>query len=164
MTRKLALVVSAVSAIVLTFLAAGPASAQEIVHFSTPSNNIDCMIYAFDSTTVADCLVKSAAWKKLPARPKDCDLDWSDTEITVSSETKGAKRINSVSTGSCRGDIGPLCGPIGTNDGCTVLPYGKSATLGPITCTSKTTGVLCVTTAGPRRGFTVNRAGYTLLR
>jgi hypothetical protein len=141
-----------------------PAAAQEIVHFSTPSNNIDCMIYTFDSTTVADCLVKSAAWKKLPVRPKDCDLDWSATEIGVNSETKGSKRTNSVFTGACRGDIGPLCGPVGTNDGCTVLPYGKSATLGPITCTSKTSGVTCVTTVGTRRGFTVNRAGYTLLR
>lgn len=148
----------------MALVGAQSASAQEIVHFTTPSNNIDCMIYAYDSTTVADCLVKSAAWKKAPTRPKDCDLDWSATEIAVSSETKGSKRFNRVSTGSCRGDIGPLCGPIGTNDGCATLAYGKSASLGAITCTSKTGGVTCVTTLGPRRGFTVNRAGYTQLR
>jgi hypothetical protein len=149
---------------VLGLMGAQPALADDMAHFTTPSNNIDCMIYTFDSTTVADCLVKSAAWKKRPAKPKDCDLDWADTEISVSSEVKGSKRVNAVFPGSCRGDIGPLCGPIGTNDGCISLPYGKSATVGPITCTSKTSGVTCVTTLGPKRGFTVNRAGYTILK
>ncbi len=150
--------------LIAALVGVGPASAQEIVHFTTPSRNIDCMIFQFDSSTVADCLVKSAAWKKVPARPADCDLDWSNTEISLTSETKGSKRVATVSVGSCRGDIGPLCGNIGTNDGCTTLGYGKSASLGRVVCTSKATGVTCVTTAGPKRGFTVNRAGYTMLR
>jgi eukaryotic-like serine/threonine-protein kinase len=148
------------STLILALLVPRPASAQEIVHFTTPSRNIDCMLFAFDSSTVADCLVKSATWKKLPKRPADCDLDWSDTEISLESTVTASSRRNSVTAGSCRGDIGPLCGP----EECTVLAYGKTARLGPITCTSKATGVTCVTTAGPRRGFNVNRAGYTVLR
>ena len=158
-TRILVLLVTAAT---MVLVGARPVAAQEIVHFTAPSKNIDCMIYTFDSSTSVGCLVESASWKKRPARPSDCELDWSPTEISLSSETTGSKRVNSVSLGSCRGDIGPLCAS--GNDGCTTLGYGKTATLGPITCTSKTSGIMCVTNAGPKRGFTVNRAGYTLLR
>ena len=161
MKRNLALILTTV---VVVLLPTVPAHAQEIVHFTTPSRNIDCMIFQFDSSTVADCLVKSAAWKKVPARPADCDLDWSNTEIILTSVTTGTKRVATVSAGSCRGDIGPLCGTIGSNDGCSTLAYGKSASLGPVTCTSKATGVTCIATSNPRRGFTVNRSGYTVLR
>ncbi len=139
----------------------GPVQAQDLdsISFTTPSKNIDCLLFDLDGSTSGNCVVKSAAWKKLPAIPSDCDLDWAATEVSVFSEKSGATLTNSVALGSCRGDVGPLCGPT-----CPVLAYGKSFTLRSIKCTSTTKGVTCVTTSGPKRGFTVNRAGYTLIR
>ena len=137
-----------------------PALAQDLtsINFTTPSKNIDCLMFDFNETAAASCVVKSASWKKLPAKPADCDLDWSATEIGITSEKSGSTFKNSLNAGTCRGDIGPLCGPT-----CLVLGYGKSRTFRNITCTSAKAGVTCRTTSGPKKGFTVSRAGYTVL-
>jgi hypothetical protein len=134
-----------------------PANAQltEIIRFTSPTGNIDCEMYGIDGSPSAGCLVENATWKVSPKKPADCDLDWSPTEVYLSVEGKPA-----VSVGSCRGDIGPLCSPAGNPDSCVVLPYGKSKSLGIITCTSAKTGITCVTTKGAKRGFTVNKSGY----
>jgi hypothetical protein len=138
-------------------------AAQTNDHFTTPSGNIDCYLGVIDNESFASCLVESARWPVLPKQPADCDLDWSPTDIGVSSKRTGATFRNSASVGGCRGDIGPLCAPSG-NDGCRVLAYGRSTRVGNITCTSAASGVTCRTVSGPRRGFTVSRTGYTLLR
>jgi hypothetical protein len=77
----------------------------------------------------------------------------------LESTTSGKSYINKSGAGVCRGDISnAICVAK-----CQVLPYGKSETTGNIMCTSKTTGVTCVTINGKRTGFTVNKAGYTLI-
>ncbi len=128
--------------------------------FTTPSKNIDCLLYELDNEVVADCLVEQATWKNPPKRPSDCELDWVASEAYLSSKMVGTKVTNSAGVGGCRGDIGPLC----VADGCTVLAYGKTAKLGRITCTSAAAGVSCVTTSGPKKGFTVSRGAYRLIK
>ncbi len=163
MTRRIHLFV----ALVLYGLVAGIVSSQSVAaqstdstRFQTPSGNINCAMYADADSHYASCLVKSATWKNPPKRPADCDLDWEPAEASVGSRKKGTVVTNSVSVGACRGDIGPLCEP----GGCSTLAYGKSVKVGRITCSSQKSGVTCVSNQGKRRGFTVARAGYTLIR
>jgi hypothetical protein len=152
------------SLITLTLLLVGlqPATRAlaDDINFTTPSKNIDCLLYEYENEFVADCLVEQATWKNPPKRPSDCDLDWVESEAYVSSKLVGSKVVNSVGVGGCRGDIGPLC----VNNGCTLLAYGKTVKRGRITCSSATTGVTCTTTSGPKRGFTVSRGSYKLIK
>ncbi len=62
------------------------------------------------------------------------------------------------------GDVGPLCGPSGSGLTCTTLAYGRSVDLGPIRCSSATTGVTCRYRSAPRAGFRVAREGYAVFR
>jgi hypothetical protein len=137
---------------------AAPAQAK-IVHFTSPSGNIDCLGFT-DGTVFVQCLVQKADWPRRPSRPASCDLDFSPTEIQLSNRK--------VTVGACRGDIGPLCLPSG-GDRCTVLGYGRAVDIGGIRCTSATTGVTCrykraKRPGGPRAGFRVSRQNYTILR
>jgi hypothetical protein len=154
----LAVVMAAGSVLV----SAGPAGAQDL-NFTTPSKNIDCLMYEFENQVqkveevFVSCLVKNGTWKTKPVKPADCDLDWADSEIGLSIVGGGAKAKVEVNVGACRGDIGPLCGP-----GCTVLPYGKTAKVGVTSCTSAASGVTCRACIGKRKGFTVNKSGYKI--
>src|SRR4051812_43542356 len=127
-----------------------------LVHFQSPSGNINCYAGpAFQgSPAFAECLVRKQAWPRLAPKPKNCDLDWDPATLAV-----GHRR---VSVGSCRGDIGPLC--VYTSDKCTTLGYGHSVTAGPIRCTSTMAGVTCRYTTAPRVGFLIAREHYVLYR
>jgi hypothetical protein len=140
---------------------ASPAAAQstDSARFQTPSGNINCAMYEDPEGDFASCLVKNSTWKNPKRRPADCDLDWEPAEISVTSEKRGSTITNRIFVGACRGDIGPLCEP----DKCLTLTYGKSIKVGRITCTSQKSGVTCVTNRGRKRGFTIARAGYTLI-
>jgi hypothetical protein len=134
----------------------GLALASSLVHFQTPSGNINCIggpafrgIPAFVS-----CLVRKNTWPHLRGKPANCDLDWDPTTLEL-----GRRR---VSVGSCRGDIGPLC--THTSDKCSTLAYGRSVDMGPIRCTSATIGVTCRYRTAPRVGFRIAREGYVLYR
>ena len=98
--------------------------------------------------------MRKQSWPRLAKKPASCDLDFDPFDIGLS----GTR----VYVGSCRGDIGPLCGP-GT-DRCTVLGYGHSVTQGGIRCTSAMSGVTCRRTTGRRVGFTIFRQGYRVYR
>jgi hypothetical protein len=146
-----------IAAIVSLALALHAAPGQsELVHFKSPSGNINCIGAAGGSLGPAfvDCLVRTNNWPNKRARPASCDLDWIPTEIGLS------KRRTSV--GGCRGDIGPLC--IDPSNPCRRLPYGRSVDLGPIRCVSATSGVTCRYRAIPRVGFRIAREGYVLYR
>ena len=134
----------------------GLAIASSLVHFQTPSGNINCIGGgAFQgSPAFVECLVRKATWLNKPRRPASCDLDWDPQTISLS----GRK----VSLGSCRGDIGPLC--VNTSDKCSTLGYGRSVDIGPIRCTSATTGVTCRYRTAPRAGFWIAREHYALYR
>ncbi len=98
LTRTLALL----AALVALAVAASSAQAARFVHFKSPSGNIDCTVGAGGGgPDGASCMVRTASWPRVPAKPRSCMLDWAPTEIDLS----GTRTY----LGSCRGDIGPLC-------------------------------------------------------
>jgi hypothetical protein len=134
-----------------------PAAARStLVHFQSPSGNINCIGAPAGSFGPAfvDCLVRKNTWAHKRPKPASCDLDWDPTTVGLSKRK--------VFVGSCRGDIGPLCAY--TSDRCTTLEYGRSVDLGPIRCSSATTGVTCRYRTAPRVGFRIAREGYVLYR
>ncbi len=166
--RLLVLLVSAIGIIGLSAATAQPLHAAPTQaepggsHFTTPSGNIDCEMFRFpdDKSAQVACLIENATWQNIPKEPADCGLDFDPYELNLQSTPKGKKIVNEVIVGGCRGDIGPTCA---TGD-CHTLAYGKSETIGNITCTSRKTGVTCLTKNGNRRGFTIARAKYTVIK
>jgi uncharacterized protein DUF6636 len=139
----------ALLALALAACAAPTTSAQSLVHFRSPSGNINCVMFGGG----AECVVKRQSWPRLPARPAACDLDWVPASLSVS----GSR----VFVGACRGDVGPLC--VGEAR-CRTLPYGHALTLGKARCVSARNGVTCRRLDGRRVGFRIAREGYTLYR
>jgi hypothetical protein len=130
--------------------------AGSLVHFQSPSGNINCIGGpAFQgSPAFVECLVRKTTWLNKPRKPASCDLDWDPQTVSLSRRK--------ATVGSCRGDIGPLCAY--TSDRCTTLAYGHSVTIGPISCASQTTGVTCRYRTAPRAGFSISREHYGLFR
>ena len=139
----------ALLALLLAGIAAPSVPAQSIVHFRSPSGNIDCVMFGAG----AECVVKKHSWLHLRPRPASCDLDWVPNNLGVS----GTR----VFGGACRGDVGPLCD---AGSGCRTLGYGRSVTLGKVRCASARNGVTCRRVDGRRVGFRIAREGYTLFR
>jgi hypothetical protein len=146
------------AALVALALAAHPAAKPPpLVHFQSPSTNINCIgqaAYAGQPAFV-ECLVRKNTWTRsqLRPRPASCDLDWDPTTLSLGR--------GKVYVGSCRGDIGPLCAY--SNDRCFTLAYGRFVDMGPIRCTSLRAGVRCEYRA-TRVGFRIAREGYVLYR
>jgi hypothetical protein len=146
-----------IAVVVALALAAQPAAKPpKLVHFRSPSGNINCIGQAASAGSPAfvQCLAKKATWPRLRPKPASCDLDWDPRTLSVADRR--------VSVGSCRGDIGPLC--IDPADPCFTLGYGRSVDIGPVRCTSATTGVSCRYRSGRRVGFLIARERYVLYR
>ena len=148
--------IAAVLALALALAAHATTAPPKLVHFQSPSRNINCLGQAaYDGQPASvGCLVRASTWTNRPAKPKSCDVDWDPTEVSV------VKRH--VYVGGCRGDIGPLC--IDPSDPCFTLAYGRSVNIGPIRCTSVTTGVTCRYRTAPYVGFRIAREGYVVYR
>ena len=132
------------------------ANPPKLVHFKSPSGNINCLgqaAYA-GSPAFVSCLVKTSTWPTKRPKPGDCDLDWDPQTISLGNRK--------VSVGSCRGDIGPLC--IDPADPCFTLAYGRSVDIGPFRCRSSASGVTCRYRTAPRVGFLIARERYVLYR
>ena len=139
-----------IAAFVLAAVGAVPAgAATRLVHFKSPSGNINCI--GGTAPVFVDCMVKSASWPSTRARPAGCDVDWFPEQLNLATRR--------VFVGSCRGDVGPLC----FND-CTTLRYGKSVNIGPIRCRSAANGVTCRYVRGKLAGFRIAREGYVIWR
>jgi hypothetical protein len=110
--------------------------AAETIYFQVPSGNIHCGV----RQSYLDCEIgKSTA--KLPAKPKDCNLDWG-SRFGMSSTGKAQR--------SCHGDT------IGRDPKNPVLEYGKTWRGEGFTCTSKPTGLTCKNKDG--RGWTLSKS------
>jgi hypothetical protein len=131
--------------------AAAPARTQ--LHFKSPSGNINCFVFSTQGG-VADCVVRSATWPRIPRKPASCTLDWAPTEVQLVG--------SHVTLGACRGDVGPRCYTGG--DRCTVLAYGHSVTIGSVRCASSTSGITCRRTGGSRPGFLLARERVLVYR
>jgi hypothetical protein len=133
---------------------------SSLVHFQSPSGNINCIGAAAGSGQPAfvECLVRKHSWAAgiTPRKPANCDLDFDPYTVSL-----GRRKVG---VGSCRGDIGPLCVQKFAADRCTTLGYGRSVTMGAIRCTSQTSGVTCRYTTAPRVGFLIARERYTVFR
>jgi len=147
-----------VTAVVVALALAAQFAAKppKLVHFKSPSGNINCIGQAAFAGTpaFAQCLVKKATWPRKRPKPASCDLDWDPQTLAVANRR--------VSIGSCRGDIGPLC--IDPADPCFTLAYGRSVDIGPIRCTSSRSGVTCRYRSAPHVGFQIARERYVLYR
>jgi hypothetical protein len=120
-------------------VAAEPTPAPSMVGFQTPTKNINCTwLKSVDEPPSMQCMVNQFDGKR-PARPADCELDWS-SEATL---TPGQP----ATLWSCRGDTSWWAEA-------PVLKYGSEWKEGPFSCTVSQDGVRC--TDG-KHGFWVSR-------
>lgn len=143
--------------VVVPFIVAA-ALALTQAHFKSPSGNINCYLSDGRGTPAyVDCLVVKNSWRKLPPKPRSCDVDFYPAEIALGADGR-------VSVGNCRGDVGPTCLPR-SGFGCKTLAYGRSITTRHFVCRSATSGITClVRDRGGRLGFRIAREGYALYR
>lgn len=106
--------------------------------FQTPSGNIHCMIYAFDSNWEIRCDILQTT-NPPPVRPANCDLDWGNAFYMT--PTSRATRI-------CHGDT--VANPYHPK-----LAYGQTLSYQGFSCVSRTTGLRCTNKNG--RGFELSR-------
>src|SRR3954468_2549528 len=119
---------TAASLAALVLITAGPAAAEKIASFNSPSGNIGCIV---GTSYGARCDIRSKDWSRGP-RPANCPkiVDWGQGLI-VGKTGKGHI--------VCAGDTA-------LSNGGPTLPYGKSKTVGRFKCTSKTSGMTCQNT------------------
>jgi hypothetical protein len=121
----------------LLFLAT-PAFADDSISFRSPSGNISCLLMTGDYAGArCDMRQLMPSYRK---RPADCDLEWGDS-FEVGPRGRGGL--------VCHGDT------VFSPDA-FALDYGKSVSLGGITCDSEESGITC--TNGRGHGFSISRA------
>ena len=119
--------------------AGGQAAAGE-AYFKTPSGNISCAYFDYDSPPEVRCDIRSFT-PTLGKRPADCDLDWGDAFAVTSKAGRGIV--------VCHGDTV-------NSDQAVTLHYSKSWNGEGITCASETSGITCKNRKG--HGFFVSKA------
>jgi hypothetical protein len=122
---------------------AGPAAAQDVVFFQSPTGNIHCAIITGDDAGVRCDMRSLTPTYRTP--PPDCDLDWGSSFEIGAQDRKGAL--------ACVGDT------VQTPDS-LVLGYGKAISLGGFVCSSEKTGMTCTNAQG--HGFTLSKAKQRL--
>ena len=132
--------ISALLAVAATS-AAVPSAADALVQFETPSGNIGCIMGAGYG---ARCDIQNRDWSRGP-RPEGCrmDVDWGQGLIVGK---RGKGHI------VCAGDTA-------LNNGGGTLAYGKSASAGRFTCTSRESGVTCRNRRNDH-GFFISKQRY----
>lgn len=115
----------------------GPA--LHLAFFRSPSSNIGCEM----AKGIARCDIADRTWKA-PPRPKSCPLDYGQGLIVTG---------NARGTFTCAGDTA-------LNAQNPPLPYGRSSSVGGMTCASATAGITCRSASG--HGFTIARSSYRL--
>jgi Family of unknown function (DUF6636) len=143
--------------VIAALIAVALAAPSPLVHFQSPSGNINCLgsKAAYGQPAFVECLVRKNTWPaaQLKPKPASCDLDWDPATLWLGR--------GKVFVGSCRGDIGPLC--LYSNDRCSTLAYGRHVDMGPIRCTSLRAGIWFEYRA-THVGFRIARESYVLYR
>lgn len=129
--------------LVLPILLASPAMADDYVAFRSPTGNIHCALYTWNSGAEARCDLRELT-PSYTKRPAGCDLDWGQS-FAVGAGGKGFL--------ACVGDT--VMSPSNP-----VLSYGEAVSLGGISCVSAKTGVTCTNADG--HGFSVAKARQEL--
>ena len=137
--------------LLLATVAAIPAAATtRIVHFKSPSGNLNCIAGTAPNAFV-ECLARKATWAHVRAKPANCNLDWAPYNLALNTRR--------VTIGACRGDVGPRC-----FNNCSTLAYGKSVNVGSIRCRSAVNGITCRYVSGKLAGFRIAQQGYVVWR
>ncbi len=117
-------------------------AATNLIGFQSPSKNIHCAGFMDTSGTTLRCdILQNNA--KIPARPKDCDLDFGN----AFNMTLKGKSIR-----LCHGDT--------VADAYPVLQYGTTWKWAGFVCTSSTLGVRCTNLSG--HGWQINKSAQAL--
>jgi hypothetical protein len=124
-------------------LLAGPAVADELIFFQSPTGNISCLIALGEYAEVRCDIQDYTPTHTEP--PPNCDLDWGGVFTVGEDDTIGQL--------GCVGDT--IGGPGGAK-----LDYGETITLWKFSCTSQKTGMTCTNSKG--HGFTISKAKQTL--
>ncbi len=120
---------------------------SEPIGFTTPSNNIYCMVeppYEDHPFNDLRCDLQQMT-SKPPLLPKDCPLEWGDA-FSIGQGSDIGIRI-------CHGDTTK-------NDEFPVLPYGAEWNHSGFVCQSAASGLTCKNAAG--HGFTLSIAGQSV--
>src|ERR1700761_2683976 len=133
-------IVSAVCLMLGGLVAAGPAKAQSLDSFKTPTGNIICIM----TNTDVECGIKSGL-NPAPARQACTDGDPVFNRVDLSA-TGGAEPLR------CAGDPGAFA----EEPTARVLTYGNTMVKGETGCTSYEFGVVCANSKG--HGFFLSRA------
>ncbi len=117
-------------------------AASDLIGFQSPSKNIHCAGFTDASGTILRCdILQNNA--KIPARPKDCDLDFGNAFNMT---------LKGKSVRLCHGDT--------VADAYPVLQYGTTWKWAGFVCTSSTLGVRCVNLSG--HGWKISKSAQTL--
>jgi hypothetical protein len=117
-------------------------AATDLLGFQSPSKNIHCAGFSDSSGTSLRCdILKNNA--KIPARPKDCGLDYG----SAFSMTLKGKSLR-----LCHGDT--------VADAYPILQYGTTWKWAGFICTSSTAGVRCTNLSA--HGWQINKSTQTL--
>ena len=128
-----------VASTLVTAFVAAPVEAGPSAWFSSPSKNIGCYM----TLSSVRCDVISHSYRPAP-KPASCHFAWGPS-LQVRTTGKGGFRcVSDTVAGSAR-----------------ILNYGASLTVGPFTCTSRTTGMTCTDTKDGH-GFRISRTSYSL--
>ena len=140
-TQTIILTILALVVILTIAALAGPARADTLASFHTPSENIHCLAATGEDGASIDCeILEKASTRPLNPRPPDCDLEWGN-RFELGETGKG--------TLACTGDT--VRDPSGIT-----LGYDTSFTANSITCTSTQRGLTCLNSEG--HGFFLSRA------
>jgi hypothetical protein len=145
--KKWLLVFSSLLLLGLAHIQSGVVLAQgfeELGSFRTTSNNIHCLAYRDSRNSSAELQCELIAVSAtIPAKPKDCDLDWGHRFLLT--ERGRAERV-------CYGDT-----IVGKSK---ILGYGQTWRVAGFTCDSSTVRLRCTNRSG--RGFELSRARQRL--
>lgn len=119
-----------------------PAAALHLSTFRSPSSNIGCIIFSGG----VRCDIKQRNWSP-PPRPASCP-DVVDFGQGLAVNPSGRGRF------VCAGDTA-------LNPQAAALPYGRDATVGAVTCASRTDGITCTETR-TGHGFFISVQGYRI--
>lgn len=116
---------------------AGPAGADDLAHFSSPSGNVGCVL----DVDYVRCDISERDWAP-PARPADCEFDYGQGIA--------------LSPG---GPVEFVCAGDTTLGGAATLDYGQTITRGSLSCTSTERAMSCRNTDSGT-GFSISRQVY----
>ena len=132
--------------------------ALSLVHFQSPSGNINCIgaPAGFGQPAFVQCLVRKHTWPAsiTPRKPASCDLDFDPYTVSLGNRKVSVGLMPRRHRPALRLHLGQVLDA-------RVRPVGEDR---PDPLPSATAGVTCRYTTSPRAGFRIAREGYVTYR